>query len=305
MSVTETMRDACAAVGISPPRYTQLGRWVGCPVTGKGQSNGSGRVLIFEDGQGGIAWNWVTGQQQRFKADGLAAPGEVRRPRRDPDAKRLAAERQQAAVKASQRMVETATADVHPYLEGKGFPQEVALVHENPIACLPRDKVFDGLRHKLWQMSKPFLIVPGRTFRSVATVQIIDVHGTKLNMKAAPMAGSAHRISTGRETWVCEGFATALTVRTALRRLNRSATVLSAFAANNVAKVAKRLRGAIIAADHDKPLEQLGNVGTGEFYAAATGCIWTMPPALGDFNDMHVSDGLRAVAMHLREVRPP
>ncbi len=93
-----------------------------------------------------------------------------------------------------------------------------------------------------------------------------------------------------------------MTVRAALRLLGRSATVLSAFSASNTAKVAENIPGAIIAADHDKPVEQFDGLGTGEYYARRSGHVWSMPPALGDFNDFHASDGLRAVALHLREV---
>lgn len=112
--------------------------------------------------------------------------------------------------------------------------------------------------------------------------------------------GASHRIATGRLPVVCEGIATAMSVRAALRLLSLSASVFSAFSASNVAKVAAGIAGAWIAADNDKPIEALGNLGTGEFYAAQSGCKWTMPPELGDFNDLHMAQGLRAVALHLR-----
>lgn len=302
MSLNDAMQDACRAVGIESPRRTKIGEWVRCPVVGKGRSNSSGRVLIFDDEKGGIAFNWVSGQQQRFKADGLAGPGEVRAPRRDPAAERVDRERRQAAEAASAEMVSACAQEPHPYLAAKGFPEETGLVLDNPFRFIPDSEFFDGMRYQLRQMAGPFLIVPGRIAKRVVTVQLIDTAGAKLNMKAAPIKGAAHRIATGRETWVCEGIATALSVRAALRLLGRPATVLSAFSAANVATVAGGLSGSIIAADHDKPLEQLHGKGTGEFYAAKTGRVWVQPPTIGDFNDMHMSDGLRAVALHLREV---
>lgn len=302
MTIHAAMCSACDAVGIEPPRRTKPGQWVQTPVKGKSRSNGSGRVLVFQDGSGGICWNWSDGQQQRFTAEGLAGPGEVKAPRRDPEAEKLDRERQQAATRAAQAMVAASKADAHPYLTRKGFPDEQGLVLSDPAALVPAGEFFDGMRFKLGQMAGPFLIIPGRIGKQVVTVQVIDADGAKLNMKAAPMRGAAHRIATGRETWVCEGIATALSVRAALRLLGRSATVLSAFSAANVGLVAKGLAGSVIAADHDKPLEQLHGKGTGEFYAAQSGCVWAMPPNLGDFNDMHQSAGLRAVALHLRGV---
>jgi putative DNA primase/helicase len=305
MSLYDAMHAACVAVGIRPPRATKLGQWVKCSAEGKAASNGSGRVLVFDDGKAGIAWNWVTHQQQRFTAEGLADRSEARPPRRDAEAERLERERRQAAEAASDRMVREARQEGHPYLTRKGFPEEVGLVVDDASVFVPGGEFFDGMRYQLGQMAGPFLVVPGRIAKRVVTVQVIDTEGAKLNMKAAPMRGAAHRIATGRETWVCEGIATALSVRAALRLLGRSATVLSAFSAANVATVAEGLAGSLIAADHDKPLPQLHDKGTGEFYALKSKRAWTMPPSLGDFNDMHMADGLRAVALHLQSVRPP
>jgi putative DNA primase/helicase len=262
-------------------------------------------VLIFSDMSGGLVYNWITGQQQRFTANGLAGAQDARAPRRGAEADRQARQAQEAATAAAGRMVKAARTEVHAYLARKGFPDELGLVLDHPEDFVPGGQTFDGMRHHIGQMTGPFLIIPGRIGGQVVTVQLIDAEGDKLNMKAAPMRGAAHRIATGRETWVCEGIATALSVRAALRLLGRPATVLSAFSAANVAVVGEGLKGSIIAADHDKPLEQLHGKGTGEFYAARTGRTWVMPPELGDFNDMHVSEGLRAVALCLREVQPP
>jgi len=261
-------------------------------------------VLVFDDARGGVVWNWVSGQQQRFTADGLANAGEVKSPRRDPEAERRARETQQAAERAAGEMVRAAEVQPHPYLAAKGFADETGLVLDDPAALTPRAETWNGMRHQLAQMEGPFLVVPGRVAKRVVTVQLIDTEGRKLNMKAAPIKGAAHRIATGRETWVCEGIATALTVRAALRLLGRSATVLSAFSAANVAKVAEEFTGSVIAADHDAPQEALHGKGAGEFYAARTGRRWVQPPALGDFNDMHQSEGLRVVALHLRKGPP-
>lgn len=302
MSLEAALLDACSAIGIRPPRRPKPGHWVACPAEGKAASNGAGRVLIFDDGRGGICWNHITGQQQRFTTKGLANREDLRAPKRDPQAERLERERQEAAQRAAQSMVMAAEPAPHPYLARKGFPEERGLVLNDPAAFMPADPFFDGMRFQLSQMTGPFLIQPGRIAKRLVTTQMIDALGAKLNMKAAPIAGASHRLSTGRETWLCEGIATALSVRAALRLLGRSATVLSGFSASNVARVAEQIPGCIIAADHDAPLEQLHGQGTGAFYAARTGRVWTQPPERGDFNDWHLRDGLRAVALHLQEV---
>lgn len=303
MSLQDAMHAACDAVGVEFPRHISPGKTVRVRVMEKRPSNRSGAVCLNLDGKTGVATNFVTHRSMRFSEQGTADNVNVAPPKRDPEEAQKARERQDAAMRYSRQITAEAEASAHPYLERKGFPDEIGLVLENPIEFLPDGEFFDGMRYQLGNMAGPFLIVPGRRAKQVVTVQVIDIHGAKLNMKAAPMSGAAHRIATGRETWVCEGLATALSVRAALRLLGRSATVLSAFSAANVAKVAEGLSGSVIAADHDKPLEQLHGKGTGEFYAAKSGRVWTMPPALGDFNDMHQRDGLRAVALHLKEVR--
>ena len=302
MSIQDAMQAACRAVGIQAPPRVDPGRTRRVRVEGKPQSNRSGAVKVDSDGAGGVASNFITAQYVRFSDRGASAAGEAQKPRRDPAAERLDRERRQTAEAASAEMVSACAQEPHPYLAAKGFPEETGLVLDSPFRFIPDGEFFDGMRYQLRQMAGPFLIVPGRIAKRVVTVQLIDTAGAKLNMKAAPMKGAAHRIATGRETWVCEGIATALSVRAALRLLGRPATVLSAFSAANVATVAGGLSGSIIAADHDKPLEQLHGKGTGEFYAAKTGRVWVQPPTIGDFNDMHMSDGLRAVALRLREV---
>lgn len=290
MSVHDAMNEACRAVGIIPPKRVMRGRWALADIDGKANGKGDGRVMIDADGQGGVAYNWQTGEHARFRD--AAAPASAPR-RADPEIERQRIERERAAASLCRAIIKAATPATHSYLARKGFPDELGLVCET----LP-----DLRGQSLGDMEGPYLIVPGLIGKDVTTAQIIGACGSKLNIRGGRMSGAAHRIATGRETWVCEGIATALSVRAALRLLGRSATVLSAFAANNVAKVASAIPGSIIAADHDKPIEALHGKGTGEFYAAGTGRRWVMPPDLGDFNDMHMAEGLRAVALHLKGV---
>lgn len=303
MTLIDAMHSACAAVGIEPPRRTKVGQWVQTPVIGKGRSNGSGRVMVNSDGKTGVAWNHVTGCHMRFSEVGTADNTNVPPPKRDMEAERRQAEEHAEVARICERIVKACEPGPHPYLVGKGFPDEAGLVIEDLRPLIPDHPLGRDIIYRLPEGAGPWLIIPGRIGQQITTVQIIGPDGAKKNIYRGKMTGAAHRIATGRETWVCEGIATALTVRAALRLLGRSATVYSAFSAANVAKVAQRHEGSIIAADHDKPLEQLHGKGTGEFYAEQAGHVWTQPEALGDFNDMMASDGLRAVALHLREVR--
>ena len=300
MSIHDAMISACRAVGIEAPRKVETGRWCPSPVEGKGRGNTSGRVMINDDGKTGIAWNHQTGRHQRFWVGGSSeAPPPVQR---DPEADRRRAQEQREVEAACLRIVRSCDQAQHPYLARKGFADELGLVIEDPRPLMPRGPLGEAMAAALPEGDGPLLVVPGRIGQRLTTVQFITAEGAKKNILRGQMGSAFHRIATGRETWVCEGIATALSVRAALRLLGRSATVLSAFSASNVAKVAEGIRGAIVAADHDKPVDAFGGLGTGEYYARRSGCAWVMPPCMGDFNDLHQSEGIRAVALQLKGI---
>lgn len=309
MTLDDAMREACAAVGIEPPKRKLVPDvWVRTDTKGKnGRDDGS--VKLDRDQRGGTAMNYQTGLHRRFNAKGAGAAvpvdPEVERERQRRD-REMEAERREVEA-ACDRIVRACREDRHAYFDKKGFPDELGLVIDDPRPFFPRGRLGEMLDHALPDaQGKPLLVIPGRINGKVATVQFITVDGQKKNILRGVMNGASHRIATGRDTWVCEGIGTALTVRAALRLLGANATVLSAFSASNVGKVAEAINGSRIAADHDKPVETLENRGAGEFYARRSGRKWVMPPDLGDFNDMHMAhpnrtEGLRAVALRLRE----
>lgn len=305
LSLDDVMRDACEAVGIEPPKRRLVPDvWVRTDTKGK-NGKGDGSVKLDTDLNGGTAMNYQTGMHQRFRLgvasnDNRPADPKVAEARRDRE-RQLEAERQQVE-RICEAIVRGCREDRHAYFDKKGFPDELGLVCDDPRPFFPDNRFGDALARSLPDAEgKPLLIVPGRIGSRVVTVQFITVSGAKKNILKGQMGGSFHRIATGRDTWVCEGIGTALTVRAALRLLGANATVLSAFSASNVGKVAEGISNCRIAADHDKPVEGLENQGAGEFYARRTGRRWVMPPELGDFNDYHMRRGLRATALLLRE----
>lgn len=301
MALDDAMAEACRAVGINPPKHKPVpGQWTRTDTLER-NGKGDASVLIFDDLHGGIAWNWQTQQRQPFTTRGR---GEAIAPaiRRDPEKERRQKAEQAEVERICADLVRACQMDRHAYLERKGFPTALGLVIEDPRRIIPQAGVGKSIAKALPEGNGPFLIVPGRIGKKVTTLQFITADGAKKNIFRGVMGGASHRIATGRQTWVCEGIATALSVNAALRLLNASATVLCAFAASNVAKVARSIPGAIIAADNDKPVETLGGLGTGEFYARQSGQKWIAPPVLGDFNDFHQSAGLRDVAMYLRDL---
>lgn len=304
-TLQQALSDACSAVGVEMPRRRLTpGRWVRSDTKGRhGKDDAS--ILIFDDQRGGIVWNHQTAISHRFRVDGAndnrPADPKIEAMRRAREAEREAERRQVERICAD--IVQGCRTDVHPYLKAKGFPDELGLVCDDPRTFFPSGRFGDLLALALPEGQGPFLIIPGRVGKTITTVQFITPEGAKKNILRGVMNGASHRIASGRDTWVCEGIATAMTVRAAMRLLGASVTVLSAFSASNVGQVAESIAGSRIAADHDKPVETLEGLGAGEFYARRSGRKWTMPKLQGDdFNDMHQREGLRAVALHLREV---
>lgn len=307
MTLDDAMRAACDAVGIKAPSSPPPpGRWKRTDTLGK-NGKGDASIMIFDDQRGGLAWNWQTQVKVPFRVEGDVAPvslAERQEAQRRAEARRRR-EREQGeeAAKTARLIVQGASQIKHPYLTAKGFPDELGLVHDKPQREFPGGWLGEAMAKAMPEGDGPWLIVPGRVGKTITTVQFIGTDGAKKNLLRGRMDGASHRIATGAETWICEGIATALTVRAALRLLGRSATVLCAFSASNAASIASATQGAVMATDNDKPIETFGGLGTGEFYARKSGRTWAMPPEAGDWNDYSTRHGLRAVAMLLREVR--
>lgn len=303
LSLEDALRSACAEVGVSPPKHSPSpGRMTRTDTLGKnGKSDAV--VLIFDDKRGGMVWNHQTAKSVRFTVQGASDI------KRDPEAERRAREREERETHERRVVASICAAivrgcrlDKHPYLQRKGFNEELGLICDEPEAFFPANRFGEMLTKAMPEGQGPFLIIPGRVGKVITTVQFITPEGTKKNILRGAMSGASHRIATGPQTWVCEGIGTALTVRAALRLLGAPVTVLSAFSASNVGVVAKDIPAALIAADHDKPVEGLEDQGAGEFYARRSGRKWIMPKLEGDdFNDLHQREGLRAVALRLRE----
>lgn len=184
--------------------------------------------------------------------------------------------RRQAAILAADIIQKSETRN-HPYLERKGFKTDVGLVD------------FDGR-----------LVVPMRDcndYSRVNSVQFIDSDGNKKFLPGGKAKGSIYRIGSGSESWLCEGLATGLSVRSALRLIGRAASVVVCFSAGNLAHVAGILKGRrFIVADNDAS-------GTGQKFAEQTKLPYVMPPVVGqDANDFHLSSGAFALARLLKSI---
>jgi putative DNA primase/helicase len=167
-------------------------------------------------------------------------------------------------------MISEAKMGRHAYLATKGFPGSQGLV-------------FNGM-----------LLVPMRDPRgNLHSIQTIAADGEKKFLAGGKAKGCVFVIGTGTETYYCEGYATGLSVRAALSSLYRQARVVVCFSAANLAHVADR---GFVIADNDES-------GTGQRYAEKTGLPSWMPPSAGDANDYHLSQGVRALALAINNLR--
>ena len=181
-------------------------------------------------------------------------------------------ERQQAAATLAERLILKATVQIHPYLERKGFPHATGLVLQD------------------------YLLVPMRHHQSGAlqSLQRIAEDGSKRFLSGGKAGGAVFALGRSRGNdapWFCEGYATALSVKAALKQLSLNAPVVACFSAANLQAVAHK---GYVVADNDSS-------GTGERYAKATGLPYWMPPDVDtDANDFHLAYGIGKLASELR-----
>lgn len=174
--------------------------------------------------------------------------------------------RQQEATKKAVRMLNESGHASHPYLEAKGFPDERGNV----------------LRIE----GKPVLLIPMRVAGSLVGVQMIDEDGGKKFLFGQRTSGATFTFDNKGVNILCEGYATALSVRLALKQLKRRYTLHVCFSAGNMLKVAEGLKPGLVIADNDAS-------GTGQSVAGKIGWpFWISDTTGEDANDFHRRRGL-------------
>ena len=167
------------------------------------------------------------------------------RPKVDPvEQSRLEAEGASAAARQAQDIIGKSELTTHPYLEGKGFPDALALVCSSDYFTKER-----GEKRIICRQGD--LVVPMRNpSGSLVCLQRIRTDGQKLFLAGARIKRAVHILGRGRERWVCEGYATALSLQAALDILCRDVSIVVTFAAHNLKSVARK--GDRVVADHDR-----------------------------------------------------
>lgn len=186
---------------------------------------------------------------------------------------------QENAARKARHIVDRCKMKQHPYLAAKGFPDRMGLVDKWDNLVIP---IYNNKRE-------------------IRNIQMIKPDGEKNFLSGSGFGGCWNAIgaSVPRETWLCEGYVTALSVYYALAEIPRQGQrVVCGFSTANVLRLAREQRFDYMAADND-PLTKDG-INPGLVCAEATGLPFWIWRDIGDANDAHVERGLAWLADDLQ-----
>ena len=174
--------------------------------------------------------------------------------------------KQQQAMQKAVGMLNGSGLSTHPYLEAKGFPDEQGNV--------------------LWQAGKAVLLIPMRVGGNLVGLQQIVEDGGKKFLYGQRTNNAVFTFDNKGMNVLCEGYATALSVRLAFKQMKQRYTLHVCFSAGNMAKVAAGLQPGLLIADNDAS-------GTGQRVAEESGWKYWLSDRVGeDANDYHQRVGL-------------
>jgi putative DNA primase/helicase len=195
----------------------------------------------------------------------------IARDMREADAKRMAD--QADAVKRAAFILSQTVLGKHEYLNAKGFVDSEDMIwgHEG----------------------KKTLVVPMRVDGHLVGCQLIESDGSKKFLYGQRTSNAELVIDNKGVHILCEGYATALSIQAALKKMSRRYTIHVCFSAGNMKKVAQGLPDGLLIADNDKS-------GTGERVAKEIGWKYWMSDVVGeDANDTHQRVGLLKLGLSL------
>ena len=180
----------------------------------------------------------------------------------DQDIKR----KQIEAAKTAAWMLKESQIATHPYLAAKGFADEQGNIYVKDDVLL--------------------MLIPMRVGPNLVGVQIIEPEGRKRFLFGQKTSNAEFVWDNKGSHILCEGYATGLSIRAAMKALKRRYTLHVCFSAGNMEKIAASLPGGFVVADND--FSQ-----TGLNTAKKIGWPYFMPPVVGqDFNDFATEVGL-------------
>ena len=178
--------------------------------------------------------------------------------------------RQESAARKVTGIMRNVVMAPHPYLVKKGFPEEKGWVLE--------DK----------------LIIPMRLKGSLVGCQQIDRDGNKKFLYGQVTKGASCVFDNKGANILVEGYATALSVRRALKSVKQRYTIHVCFSAGNIIEIAKQVNHAFIVSDNDN---------AGLLATRSTKLpYWVSDVAGEDFNDYELRVGPDVAGFNLSSV---
>lgn len=312
-----TAQNACNGIGIIFRQVPADGRFHELDVDGKAPGGRQGRIRIYPDGEGGQAWNHVTGDTLQFwtKNDQTFTPAELaeRRQRAKEERERAEAllmEERAAAAKVAAGVWKIATPTANSiYFDRKqvtptgtikeiGLDELAKMIGYNPAV---KGKAFTGGMVQ---------IIPVSNGTGITTIEMISESGLKAGLKNGQKKGcfwSSHKLpkedAAGLVIGIGEGVATMITYHMAGGNIG-----IAALSCGNLAAVALYFRNRYPAAR----IEIVSDVGNGEQSAieaarAVEGYLIKPDIADGstvtDINDLHTESGLQTVKDCIQQAR--
>jgi len=234
-------------------------RWTRVPTSDKPQSKNGAYIW---DGKMGAVQNWAVHEKPvTFKSKEATYISEEEWRKRKAKYDQDRAKKQQDASKKAGWIMNNAVKKPHPYLVKKGF-----------ITDCPNQWVWNNL-----------LIVPMRIDQKLVGVQLIDFDGEKKFLSGQITKGAEAIIDAKGRDILCEGYATAMSIRRALKCIGKRYTIHVCFSASNIIEIASKYPQCMIVADNDP---------VGIRTAKKTGKpFWSSPVEFEDFNDYEVRVG--------------
>jgi phage/plasmid primase-like uncharacterized protein len=271
-------------VDIDPNKFFPSDRIRRCGTVEKPRS---GNGAYFWDGQRGWVMDWSGEARVIWFEDPNATPWTDEQKREWMDKRRAAnasrdTEYDRAAKKAHS-VINMAKNAKHDYLHLKGFPDLEGLVLDDALLVPMRNVVtndLQGYQRIFWDAET----------RKWDKKMLVGMRARNAVMYIGERSSP--------EVWLCEGYATGLSIHAALRSAGLKASVVVCFSASNMIAVADQIKGQrYIFADNDESK-------TGEKSAIQTELPWTMADTVGfDANDLHKKSGLFAVMGKIMALR--
>jgi putative DNA primase/helicase len=266
--------DFCRIHGVIIDREPPIGMWKRYPTQDK-PTHRNGAVKYM--GTHAFVQNHATMTEiEVWHAEGESAIDPNKARQLVSAANRDIREKQEKAAQKAAHIMHQCQFAFHPYLKNKGFEGEQGNVWRNEDSLL--------------------LVIPMRVGGRLVGCQIINEEGGKKFLFGQRTSGAAFIFDNHGPHILCEGYATALSIKSAMKALRRRYTLHVCFSAGNMKKVADTLPGGFVVADNDASR-------TGQKTAEQIGWPCWMPDTVGmDANDAHQRDGLFKFSQSLGKV---